>query len=402
MVWVTACYSPSPPSGVPCSSNDQCPNGQDCNLDTGICNGPPIEGDVDAPTVIPPDASGTCDPTEVFVDGACTIPIAVEVAPYAVSAPDCDTQDPSNSRSVGIDAGNRIYAAFRCGATNAVFVATSHDGGVTAAAPLPIPIADANHIAVRGGPRKVAYVGVSGGEGVAIAVTTNGGLTWNSQVLTTAVPDGNFGVSVVAAGDSVCVAAEIGSSIRVWRNTARGSGTFDSVDVPMNPVYGEMILDPATGDVWAVGDDPNLHLRKSVDGGATFGGESNPTGQYHYSEWAIGDATVFVTGADENTFTRIPTSNPGMSTLVTANLPAAGPRGRVIAAAPDNSIYIATQPVGGGALEVLRFAPGASISTSRALGTGTGPSLVVGPGATLPFVFTESASTKIQLGVFRY
>lgn len=43
MLWsglLGGCYSPSPPLGVPCSSTQECPNGQECDLLTNVCGYP--------------------------------------------------------------------------------------------------------------------------------------------------------------------------------------------------------------------------------------------------------------------------------------------------------------------------------------------------------------------------
>jgi hypothetical protein len=56
---VAGCYAPSPASGVECSSTNECPGGQRCDLATRICDGvaPPIDA-ADLPADAPPVASG--------------------------------------------------------------------------------------------------------------------------------------------------------------------------------------------------------------------------------------------------------------------------------------------------------------------------------------------------------
>ena len=395
---IAACYSPSAPSGARCNERDECPGDQVCNLATGICDDPAqpgVDGSLD------PDAEDSlCDPTEELVDGACTIPITQDAPAIAVSPAGCDTQQANNSRSVGIDAGNRIYVAVRCGAMDEVFVATSDDGGATVNAPVPLAIASADHVAVRGGPRKVAYVAVSGMTGVSIAVTTDGGLTWTSQVLTNDPVDDNFGVSVVSRGDSVWVAAEL-ANVRVWRNATRGTGAFESTDEGLNgSVFGELLVEQTSGTMWIAGDTPALHLKRSTDGGIMFGSRIDPGAMYNFSEWAIGNGTIFVSGS-QNTFTRIPTDDPTMDMQANATLPDIAAQGRALAAGLDNSLYIANQRANGNAITVLHVAPGAEAATAtRDVGTGTGPAIAVGTGTVVPYAFTETATMTVKLGVF--
>jgi len=209
-------------------------------------------------------------------------------------------------------------------------------------------------------------------------------------------PDEGWGVSLAAAGSSVFVAAQIGGDIRVWRNASSGTGSFAAVDVAFSSVFGELVANPATGEVWLGGDTPQLHVRKSADG-ASFAATVDPPGSYGYSEWALGGGGLFVTGS-AGTFTRISLADPTMAAPFAATLPSAVARGRALAVAPDETVYVASQ-ASGNAVTIHRFAPGSATGTSRAVAGATGPHVVAGPGTAAPYVFTDMATTKVMLGV---
>ncbi|MFN0252307.1 MAG: hypothetical protein ACKV2T_35860 [Kofleriaceae bacterium] len=387
LVVVAACFAPVAPTGVPCSERGTCPSGQFCELATNICRPTSDAGGEDA---------SPCDPTETLANGECVVPITQEVAPTAISPAQCTTPDSSNSRSVGIDRSHRIYAAFQCGAADDMFVATSADGGATAMLQ-PLGVAGVRSIAVAGGPRKVAYVATAGSQGVVVAITADGGASWMLQTLDPMTPDGNFGIWAAVVGDSVYIAAKRMSSVRVWRNATRGVGAFDVTDVTINAFYGGMVADAQTGDVWVTGDTPDLHVRRSQDGGATFEPELDPSVSYTYSTWSLAGGYIFVTGSDQSTFSKLATSDPLMVTTVTASLPAAVSRGRTIAAGADESVLIGIEDVAD-AVTLIRFPPGATAGTTRMIGAGTGPSVVAGPNTTAPFVYTTA--NEVRLGVF--
>jgi hypothetical protein len=177
-------------------------------------------------------------------------------------------------------------------------------------------------------------------------------------------------------------------------------GVFNVVDVAIAHVFGDMIVDPQDGTVWVTGDTPQLHVRKSVDGGATFGAVIDPMASYNTSDWAINAGTIFAAGS-QNTFTRIEAANPNNVTTVSAMLPTVTGRGRALAAAADGALYVASQPSSGD-FALQRFAAGSTSATPRMPGAGTGPSVVAGPGAVAPFVFTDSATNKVMLGVAQF
>lgn len=398
LLLAAGCFAPEIATGIPCSSTQQCPAGQVCDLATNRCEdmaGAGIDAGVDAPPV----DTAACEPGEVLVGDACSIPLATEVAPAPASAADCDTGDANNGRAVAIDGGNRLYVAFRCGATRAGFVAVSSDGGATVGMPVPLGVTGIDRIAILGGPRKHAFIALAGSDGVAFARTDDGGATWSTQPLDAMTPDAGWGISLAAAGSSVFVAAKLGTTTRVWRNTAAGVGAFASTDVGFDTVFGELVADPASGAVWLAGDTPSLRVRKSTDGAATFAAQVQPPGSYNFSEWALGGGGLFVTGTSADTFTRIALADPTTTAPVAANLPSAVARGRALAVAPDETVYVANQG-SNGATTILRFAPGSATGASRAVSAaGAGPHVVAGPGTAAPYAFTDTGTKKVMLGV---
>lgn len=394
---VTGCFAPEVISGAPCSSQGDCPHGQTCDLDTYRCGDATIPTADASPDTLDVDAN-PCDPGEELVAGACTIPLTTEIPPAAISPAACDTGDANTSRTVALDRGNRIYVAFSCG--GAAHVVTSGDGGATASAPMPLGITGVDHASVAGGPRKVGYVATGGMQGVVLAVTVDGGATWSTSTLDTARPDAGWGIAVAARDDAVWVAVRSGGAVRVYRNTTRGGGAFAQVDVPLNAVYGDLVVDPQTGHVWLTGDSPQIHVRRSIDGGASFEAEIDPAGaSYNYSDAALAGGAIFVTGSSQSTFSRIPIAAPATATTTAAMLPSVSPRGRAIAVAADEAVYVANRPPSA-PVSVVRFPSGATTGASRTATAGTGPSVAAGPGTTAVFVYTETASQTVRLGVY--
>ncbi len=74
------CYSPSPPTGVPCGENNACPSGQQCVA--GFCGG--TGGSNDA------SDSDVLDAPDIDAPATCTTWTAHHFAPCAIPAPDGD------------------------------------------------------------------------------------------------------------------------------------------------------------------------------------------------------------------------------------------------------------------------------------------------------------------------
>lgn len=67
-VSLTACFSPSPPRGLPCSADNECPDGQRCDVITKLCDGESLPG----------EASWVDDTEDDFAAGRYTDEVGIE------------------------------------------------------------------------------------------------------------------------------------------------------------------------------------------------------------------------------------------------------------------------------------------------------------------------------------
>jgi hypothetical protein len=75
-----------------------------------------------------------------------------------------------------------------------------------------------------------------------------------------------------------------GCAIEVWSATCR---------LPSRHLF-DLVFDVRLGTFAVVADSPTFHVRVSSDAGVTFASEVNPPGSEFFSDWAIGNGTIFV------------------------------------------------------------------------------------------------------------
>jgi hypothetical protein len=112
----------------------------------------------------------------------------------------------------------------------------------------------------------------------------------------------------------------------------------------VSQVFFDVIYDDRTDTLLVCTDTPDFHLRVSTDRGATFAPEVNPAGMAFYSDWAIGNGTIYVAGASggSDNLILIPAASPGTSSTV-AGLPYTNQSSqRALGADPVGNAYIAT------------------------------------------------------------
>ena len=324
------------------------------------------------------------------------VPIDTDVAPRIVSgAAACTTGSANLSRNVGLDQSNNIYVVFACG--GALTFAVSEDAGESYSAPVDLGLADVDSIAVAGGAAGVVYVVAATATTVELLTSIDKGQTWTSNTVGTMPGQANWGVSLAIAGESLYVARK-DVDVRVFANHTGGEGAFTFVDVPMASTFGDILADPTTGDVFAVSDTPEFHIRRSSDGGLTFDAEVNPPGAYHYSDWALADSTIVVAG-QEDTFARIPLSDLTTSVVTPVNASAAIPQSRCIAASDNGAIFTAQVDSATSEPSITLYPSGSDVGTPFALPAGsTGSSLFAVSDTTVIYVYTTPAS-EVAIGV---
>lgn len=333
------------------------------------------------------------------------------VAPVKVSGEiSCTTATGNTARKIAADSLGTVYAVMTDTAGNA-YVVTSRDGGRTYSAPLGIATGvGANQVAVHVGPAGVAYLAyiLSTGE-VMFRVTPDRGATWGTA---TSLGNSTYigaGLSLATHNDSVYVAFGGSTGLVVARNAKRGSGAFTSTTVALAVGNLDLVCDSATGNLTVCSDTPGFHLRTSTDGGVTFGVEVNPDGLQYYSDWALGNGRIFVSGANltstegsSDRFHIIPLDAPGTSSTVIGLPVITTNYSRTVAADALGNAYAASGLNGGG-VRLDRLAAGASsFSTARTLSlTGTSPiveALPKGQGAAV--VYTEGAAVYVTVQAY--
>ncbi|HEY0195570.1 MAG TPA: hypothetical protein VGC42_30865, partial [Kofleriaceae bacterium] len=171
----------------------------------------------------------------------------------------------------------------------------------------------------------------------------------------------------------------------------------------MSIAFFDLVFDVRLGTLAVVADTPAFHIRTSQDAGVTFAPEVDPPGVEYYSDWAIGNGTIFVAGGPSGSTTalyQIPSAAPTTSTA-TAGLPAVVvAQSRAITADDLGDAFVATQ-LGGAGVQLDRLAAGAAaFDAPRAIDpAGTSPipgPLPGGSGAAVVYTVGSSVWATIQ------
>jgi hypothetical protein len=233
-------------------------------------------------------------------------------------------------------------------------------------ADLPDAPVTVSQVAIAAGPSGVAYVAMMLNTGaVHLRTTQDGGDTWGAAVSVGAAWSTSSGLSLAAFNDDLYIGFSTSGGVAVARSRDRGVGTFDITPVEMTIAFFDLLFDPATESLAVCADTPTFHVRVSNDAGATFGAEVNPAGQEFYSDWAIGNGTLFVSGVnlggsgDAATLYLIPLSDPTISDAVGGLPVVSTAQTRSLAADTTGNAFVLSQLDGGG-VQLDRLAAGAS------------------------------------------
>jgi hypothetical protein len=194
--------------------------------------------------------------------------------------------------------------------------------------------------------------------------------------------------------------------VNVARNHHRGVGAFDLTPVPMSIAFFDLLFDVVHGTLAVCADTPTFHVRVSDDAGVSFNAEARPAGAEYYSDWAIGNGKIFVSGTNlgaaggaANLYI-ISTTSVSSSAFV-AGLPAvSAAQTRSVAADTAGNAFVASQLNGGG-VQLDRLAFGASAFGTPRLLNATGGSPVAAPlpgnqGAAVVFTIGTEVWATIQ------
>jgi hypothetical protein len=256
-----------------------------------------------------------------------------------------------------------------------------------------------SQVAVATGPSGVAYVAIMFNTGgVFLRTTQDKGATWSSGTSLGTAVSTTAGLSLAAFNDDIYVGFSGLTGISVARNNNRGTGAFAITPVAMAVSFFDLVFDVRLGTLAVCADTPDFHVRTSSDGGVSFAPEVNPPGSEFFSDWAIGNGSIFVSGTqlfgpvgNSALLYLIPSSAPSTSTSV-AGLPVVSAnQTRSVAADDLGNAFVASQLDGGG-VQLDRLATGAAaFDASRSIDT-VGGSPVAGPlpgGAGAAVVYTK-------------
>jgi cysteine-rich repeat protein len=282
-------------------------------------------------------------------DSACHVEPFETVAPIKISASlSCTTAVANAARKIAVDGSGTIYAVMKCGTAAAVVVST--DRGHSYSAPLDLSAALPNapvtisQVAVASGPSGVAYVGLMLNTGaIYLRTTQDQGASWGSAVSVGLATSTSSGLSLQSFNDDVYVGFSMTGGVNVGRNHHRGVGAFDLTPVAMSIAFFDLLFDAVHGTLAVCADTPTFHIRVSDDAGVSFNAEVKPPGSEYYSDWAIGNGKIFVSGTNlgsaggaANLYI-VSTSSVTSSTFV-AGLPAVTAARRSSTAAASSSI----------------------------------------------------------------
>ena len=301
------------------------------------------------------------------------------VAPQLISgALGCDIYQSNTGRKIAVDGLGKVYVVMQCGGQ--AYAAVSPDRGVTWGVPVDLGITGISEIAIAAGPPGVAYVAASGNGQTRFTRTGDAGATWSTPI--DLATNFDFEISIEAFNDDVFVGIGGGSGVLVLHNGDRGVGAFTTVDVAVSQVFFDLLYDDRQGTLLVCADTPDFHVRTSADRGATFTPEVNPAGYAFFSDWGVGDGTIFVAGTSggSDVLTLIPAADPAQSSTVTG-LPVTNQSNqRTVTADVSGNAYIASV-LDTGEVQLDRLvAPTHTFATPRTIvASGTYPGITALP-----------------------
>ena len=176
----------------------------------------------------------------------------------------------------------------------AAFVATSADGGKT----FGIPVNSGwqlNQMRIAGTTTEGAVLALLGPLGAMVLRTGDAGATWQPpSMLGTCFSN----LRLAAGGPTVVVTCEGDSGPLVSTSTDGGRTFSRRFPADLTPTMASYV-DASNGAITLVGNDGALHVRRSTDGGVTFGPEMTlPANFFGEDSLAVGPRSVFMGGKD--------------------------------------------------------------------------------------------------------
>ena len=324
--------------------------------------------------------------------GACSL---VTTTPVVISTglTGCSTQSSNTGRKVAIDSGDTIYAAMVCSGTAQIAVSTNL--GTSFAAPVPLGVANVSDLQIVAAAAGTVYAAVlDTADNAWFTYSTNHGASWITPLKLGTDADG--WISAATYGTSVYVAT--GSEFTLYTNDALGVGAFTTTATTDGTAFGDVAVDPATGNVWALYDTGEGNVAVSTNGGVSFATPTVDSFGSFFSDWTIGGGYIFEASADPNPVVVIPLATPTVASAVAGVTASGDSEQQAISADAAGHAYFVTSDGTTGTLQQI-FAATLTSGAAVSLGAATYPGVVAGPGGAV-VIFTNGANVSVQVHAF--
>jgi cysteine-rich repeat protein len=318
----------------------------------------------------------------------------------------CTTGVASATHKIAVDSDGRIYAVFQCGSSG--YVSISTDRGQTFSTPFDLtaqaggPELQISQIAVGTGEVGTAYAALELTTGqVVLRTTTDFATTWSPLISLGTASNTASGLSLDSFNDDVFVGFETSSGVSVFHSGDQAI-SFTSSLAPLTTADFDLTYDIRTRTVAvAASSPPSFRVLISNDMGQTFQNEVNPPGQEFFSDWAMSNGQLFVSGTNIGILGNstqiyvVPTSSPSTSTAISGLPQVTTLQSRSLTADAAGNVYVCSQR-DAGTIEIDRLQFGAvSFDTADALpGNGTQPVAAPLPGSNgVVVIYTQGGNT---------
>jgi cysteine-rich repeat protein len=319
-------------------------------------------------------------------DAACHVEPFVTTTPVRISGTlSCTTSVANAARKIAVDGSGTLFAVMQCGTE--AYVAVSRNRGVSFSAPFLLSAAaeTVSQVAIGAGPSGVGYAAIMLNTGaVYLRTTVDYGMTWSAPSAVGTAASTSSGLSLQSFNDDVYVGFSTSGGVAVARNATRGLGTFEVTNVSMSIAFFDLLYDVALGTLVVAADTPSFHVRASTDGGVTFASEVSPPGSEFYSDWALGNGTIFAVGTNLGSsgnatlIYTIPTSALTTSSSVSGLPGVSSAQTRTVTADTAGNAYVASQ-LNSGAIQLDRLPFGAATFDAPRTIAASGGSPIVAP-----------------------
>ncbi|KAF0108598.1 MAG: cell wall/surface repeat protein [Anaerolineaceae bacterium] len=241
--------------------------------------------------------------------------------------------NPNTSRTVAVSPTGIIYVAYH--GPSGIRVARSLDRGATFQPSVQITVSN-QIVEVAVDSNGVVYVAYVDAPGVIISRSTNNGQTFSAPAIAAAI--GSTNVHIATDPPYVYLVPQDGANLLV--NSANGVGAFSINSTGLGgQAFADVHVDPASGDVFVIADDPALKYTVSTNHGATFGAVVNLAGNIFYSTTAASFSTagrfVYVSGQTTQAY-QINLDTSAITSLTFGNVDTF--QGRSLAADPCGNV----------------------------------------------------------------